>query len=513
MTAGFGELTEKARHLVAEGDLGRAQHLLADALAGVDVRPVNASPDLVEAAGLLARVLVALGEAHSARAWAAFAHTAATRLYGRADERSVTAAVTLAAVLHRVGAGARAARLYSEVIVELAARDGAEAHSVLAAHADLATVEYARGQCDVARQRLQNTWALHRKVYGDGHPSGIKMLAKLGAMERDCGRWAEAHEHLTLAKQLCRRHLPNDNPLTTQVTGLAQAIGDLEHVCGGPTSPSRDTPIVSVVAQLPQVVEGPVEVHLPEPPVYRPTAQAGSGSSNRQNAFTRPEATGNPLDDYRRPPDELFDEPWQPAESAPPRAVVGLTDCVPSNVGGVPNAAEADTPSNHPPPAPASSPPVSETRATQWLLLTAGVIVALLLGTIAIVATIFAPDPPDSESAIAATPSRASTPAATPSPTPAGSPDQVRLTDRRDSVVLHWRYPVQAEGPVVIAGGRSGQERRIFAELPAGTDSYTAHGLSRSSDYCFTIAVVWSTDTVAQAKPVCTHRGRPSAKR
>ena len=134
-------------------------------------------------------MLVALGEPHSARGWAAFAYAATTRLHGRSDPRTVSAAATLAAVLHRVGSHSRAARLYQEVILELTAQDGPESLRVLAAHADLATVEYARGQCRSARDRLQDAWELHREVYGDGHPSGIKMLARLGAMQRDCGQF------------------------------------------------------------------------------------------------------------------------------------------------------------------------------------------------------------------------------------------------------------------------------------------------------------------------------------
>ncbi|MBQ0897663.1 tetratricopeptide repeat protein, partial [Micromonospora sp. U56] len=116
MPSGFGELTLQAHHLVSAGDLAGAQRLLADALTDADPRPDHASPELADAAGLQARVLVALGEPHSARGWAAFAYAAATRLYGRSDERTISAGATLAAVLHRVGSNARAARLYSDVI-------------------------------------------------------------------------------------------------------------------------------------------------------------------------------------------------------------------------------------------------------------------------------------------------------------------------------------------------------------------------------------------------------------
>ncbi|MFU8849748.1 tetratricopeptide repeat protein [Micromonospora sp. SL1-18] len=539
MTSGFGELTVQAHHLVAEGDLAGAQRLLADALTDADPRPANATPELAEAAGLQARVLVALGEPHTARGWAAFAYAAATRLYGRSDERTVTAAATLAAVLHRVGSDARAARLYSDVIIELTARDGPEAQRVLAAHADLATVEYARGHCDVARDRLQDTWELHREVYGDGHPSGIKMLAKLGAMERDCGRHAESHEHLTLAEELCELHLPADDPLAAQVTGLVRAGADPDHVCAAPAPPTREAPVVPA-ARVPPAAECPPEPALPEPPLhhppeptlpepplhhppepsfpepplYHPPGRTEGGRPSVPTPRMPPEAA-DPFDDYPWPSDEPAEEPWRPGESALPPTVVGLTESEPEGVRRVEPAADPGVPPRYLP-VHVPRPPAPERRTSPWLpLVVAGVIVVLSLGTIAVIAGVSrvgrphdapGPAPGTTGTPAGGTPSGTGTPNAAPAVSPGAPPGQVRLTDRRDSIVLSWTYPAGAEGPVVVAGGRSGQEQHTFLQLPAGTDSYTAYGLGRSTDYCFTVAVVWSTDTVARAAPVCTRR-------
>ncbi|KAB1116720.1 tetratricopeptide repeat protein [Micromonospora aurantiaca] len=482
MSSGFADLTVQAHQLVSEGDLDGAQRLLADALSDADPRPGNASPELAEAAGLQARVLVALGEPHSARGWAAFAYAAATRLFGRSDERTVTAAATLAAVLHRVGSDARAARLYSDVIIELTARDGPESQRVLAAHADLATVEYARGQCEVARDRLQDAWELHREVYGDGHPSGIKMLAKLGAMERDCGRYADSHEHLTLAEELCRLHLDSDDPLAAQVAGLARAAADPDHVC-----PALDEPV--------------------ETPLYHPPGRAAE-TAHVPTPRTAPEADG--FDDYPWPPDDPAEQPWRPDADPLPPTVVGLADDQ-AGVRRVPP----------PPPEPPSRylpvhvprPPVAERRARPWLpLVVLGVAVALLLGTVAVIAGVSRVDdgrdaPPPATSAPPPTSAGPvpSTPAAAKPGTP---PGRFTLTDRRDSIVLSWTYPAGAEGPVVVAGGRSGQPQGTFATLPAGSADYIAYGLDRTTDYCFTVALVWSTDTVARTGPVCTKRRR-----
>ncbi|KAB1924260.1 tetratricopeptide repeat protein, partial [Micromonospora sp. ALFpr18c] len=315
MPSGFGELTDQAHHLVSSGDLAGAQRLLSDALTDADPRPANATEELAEAASLQARVLVALGEPHSARGWAAFAYAATTRLHGRSDPRTVAAAATLAAVLHRVGSHSRAARLYQEVIIELTAQDGPESLRVLAAHADLATVEYARGQCTVARDRLQDAWELHREVYGDGHPSGIKMLARLGAMQRDCGQFAEAHDNLALARELCRQHLPADDPLAVQVAALARAAANPDHVCADEPSTPRDAPTVPA-ARVPPLDDRPVDSG------YHPPHHAGST------------AAGGTVPNPRTPSDEPGDATWPPeparesvspsSEAPVPPSVVGL---------------------------------------------------------------------------------------------------------------------------------------------------------------------------------------------
>ncbi|MET7472057.1 tetratricopeptide repeat protein [Micromonospora sp. NPDC005686] len=520
MSSGFADLTVQAHQLVSEGDLDGAQRLLADALSDADPRPGNASPELAEAAGLQARVLVALGEPHSARGWAAFAYAASTRLFGRSDERTVTAAATLAAVLHRVGSDARAARLYSDVIIELTARDGPESQQVLAAHADLATVEYARGQCEVARDRLQDAWELHREVYGDGHPSGIKMLAKLGAMERDCGRYADSHEHLTLAEELCRLHLDTDDPLAAQVAGLARAAADPDHVCPAPAPeppPARTAPVVPA-ARVPPATEGPHDLppYSPpalddpvEAPLYHPPGRAAE-VAHVPTPRAAPEADGDAFDDYPWPPDRPAEQPWRPGADPLPPAVVGLADDEPDGVRRVPPPPEA--PSRYLP-VHVPRPPAAPRRARPWLpLVVLGVAVALLLGTIAVIAGVSRVDdgrgtPPPASSA--PQPTSAGPPPTTPAAAAPGTPPgRFTLTDRRDSIVLSWTYPAGAEGPVVVAGGRAGQPQGTFATLPAGSADYIAYGLDRTTDYCFTVALVWSTDTVARTGPVCTTRRR-----
>ncbi|MEV4119665.1 tetratricopeptide repeat protein [Micromonospora sp. NPDC049645] len=532
MSSGFGELTDQAHHLVSSGDLAGAQQLLSDALTDADPRPANATPELAEAASLQARVLIALGEPHSARGWAAFAYAATTRLHGRADPRTVAAAATLAAVLHRVGSHSRAARLYQEVIIELTAQDGPESLRVLAAHADLATVEYARGQCTVARDRLQDAWELHREVYGDGHPSGIKMLARLGAMQRDCGQFAEAHDNLALARELCRQHLPADDPLAAQVASLARAAANPDHACADNPPTARDTPVVPA-ARVPPHGDRPAEAgyHPPAPP----PPHTGAVPTPRMPSDEPVRSTGGgwPSD----PADEL---PPHPADPPVPPSVVGLAGGT-QEQPGVYRLHRADVPADsYPPSDPYRRPdpyaPVEPYTPSRLLpvpvhrapaqprnrlvpVLVAGVVV-VLLGAAAVIAGVARVDgddepttPPASASPTAGAPTgTAPAPGAGAAPSggsaapPGTPPTAVTLRDTRDSIALNWTYPAGSEGPVVIAGGRTGQTHNIFATLPAGTTSYVIYALNRTNDFCFTVAVAWSTDTVAQSKQVCTRR-------
>ena len=59
---------------------------------------------------------------------------------------------------------------------------------------------------------------------------------------------------------------------------------------------------------------------------------------------------------------------------------------------------------------------------------------------------------------------------------------------------------------MLISGGRAGQGQRAFQQLPAGSTDYVVYGLNEQLNYCFTVAVVHSTDKVAASEPVCTAR-------
>jgi len=498
--AQLAELTQRAQTLSSEGDLVGARRVLAGVLDQADATdPRTADAELALAAALHARILIALGDAHGARLWATFAHEAEERLHGPRDERTVAAAATHAAVLHRVGHYGRAAQVYERLVTDLTAIDGPDSPRVLAAEADLATAEHAAGHCTSARARLTGAWVRHRHRHGDASPAGIKMLARLGAMERECARDGESAEHLALAQELCARYLPADHPLVRQVAALAVAPASGKHVCGrveqstGPASvPFPRRPPV------PDPAEGgdfPPADALRPPPDNRPTDP--NGTVYQQPLY---------LADVAAAPGDLTGRHAR-ADTPPPRAGQRFPEFGPDGRPqpiGTARAATLETPPNSERLLPVRTDQPPPRRHQPFLL------IAVLIAGIAVAIAVVALTLPDANGATGARPTVAPTTAAaappptasahaSASPTPAGeagAPTGVKLKDNRDSVALSWVYPKGAEGPVLISGGRSGQPLRAFQQLPAGTTDYMVYGLDDTQNYCFTVSVAYSTDRI-----------------
>ena len=515
----LAELTAHAQTLTSAGDLAGARDVLADVLDPADADPQRASPDLALAAALQARILIALGDPHAARTWAGFAHAAEERLHGPHDERTIAAAATHAAVLHRVGNHGRAAQLYHELVGELAALDGRLSPRVLAAEADLATAEHAAGHCTAARARLADVWIRHREVYGDASASGIKMLARLGAMERECGRDGDAQEHLTQAQEMCARYLPADHPLAQQIARLAGTTPSGRHVCGrvqrstGPTSGGPAAGVTRVPATTPGVT--PMRREPPAP-----------GDLTGRHARTEPPITlplTSPAPKPVEPPEGA--EPVH-AEPLPPQAWT-VQPPGPWPPDSFPPAAYP--PDAYPPgprlprqPVDLAGAPVADRRlpvpvdrsdphSSKQPLLLAAVLIAGIAAAAAIVAATLpqgsvGPTPVPQAGAQTTTSAPTSATASAAPTNAAVAPTGVTLRDNRDSVSLTWRYPKRSEGPVLISGGRTGQEQRAFQQLPAGTTEYVVYGLNKQNNYCFTVAVVYTVDQVAASKAVCTKR-------
>jgi hypothetical protein len=238
---------------VDAGELDAAQELLSQMLATLPSDARKARPAEAEAVVLQTGVLLSLGEPHAARGWAAYGHATFRRLYGDRDRRTLHSLGLLAAVLTRVGAHVRAAQRYEHLIEIFTELEGPHSEKTLAARADLATVDHARGHCVQARQDLADAIADHQAVFGVVHPVGVRMTARLANMYRDCREPARAAALLDQA----RSHavgLPGE--IVDLLTVAARGRPDPDHVCQA-----------SVVAE----VETPRnEVAVRETPIARP---------------------------------------------------------------------------------------------------------------------------------------------------------------------------------------------------------------------------------------------------
>ena len=213
----------------------------------------RARPAEAEAAVLQSGVLLSLGDPHAARAWAAYGHATFRRLYGDRDRRTLHSLGLLAAVLTRVGAHGRAAQRYQHLIEIYTEIEGPHSERTLAARADLATVDHARGQCVQARKDLADIIADHQAVFGVVHQVSVRMLARLAGMYRDCGESQQARALLDQARANAIG-LPVD--IVDLLSAAARTRPNPEHVCE-----------VAVIAE----VETPhAEIAVREAPIARP---------------------------------------------------------------------------------------------------------------------------------------------------------------------------------------------------------------------------------------------------
>jgi Tetratricopeptide repeat/Fibronectin type III domain len=113
----------------------------------------------------------------------------------------------------------------------------------------------------------------------------------------------------------------------------------------------------------------------------------------------------------------------------------------------------------------------------------------------------------------AAPPTAPNTAAAAASPVPPSPtvpalppPADVRLTDNGESVTLTWSDPSNGRVPFIVAGGRDDAGSSPFTTVDPGRTTATIYGLRTDTNYCFTVAAVWSADTIMTSPRTCTQR-------
>jgi len=243
----------RARAHVDAGELDAAQELLSQMLATLPADARKARPAEAEAVVLQTGVLLSLGEPHAARGWAAYGHATFRRLYGDRDRRTLHSLGLLAAVLTRVGAHGRAAQRYQHLIEIFTELEGPRSEKTLAARADLATVEHARGHCVKARNDLAGVIAEHQAAFGTVHVVSVRMLARLAGMYRDCG---DPDRAVALLDQARSNAIGLPGEIIDLLTVASRAKADADHVCEAPAPADVETP--------------PAQIAVREAPIARP---------------------------------------------------------------------------------------------------------------------------------------------------------------------------------------------------------------------------------------------------
>jgi MinD-like ATPase involved in chromosome partitioning or flagellar assembly len=164
--------------------------------------------------------------------------------------------------------------------VHAALRNAAQAHALyvgthgehaavtLDAAADLATCLHRSARCTEGVRLMQST--VDQYVSGHGHdPTSIGMLARLGAMMRDCGQFDRAHHLLGQARHLARTLLPPGDGLLTAITRLSRAGADASHACTADRQPAGALSTEVWLAAM----------RDPEPTFDPPVQPAGDGSA------------------------------------------------------------------------------------------------------------------------------------------------------------------------------------------------------------------------------------------
>jgi len=454
-----GPTLARARQLVSQLNFHAAQQVLHDTMGRARQDPGRADPLEAEAAVLYAGVLLQLGDPSAAANWASYAHTAMRRLHGERDHRTLHALGVLALTQHRAGALGLASRHYQQLVAALSAVDGPESERALAAKADAAGVDHALGRCSEARAALAQVIEAHKLGHGPAHPVGIRMMARLAAMWRDCGDFQRARDLVAQARTQATALAPDDETHRL-LDAAAQATANKNHQCG--------------MASAPAVVVPRAHDLLPPP----------------RNGTVTPNITEWPEDDVAEPsmPEYLPPPtPPPPPTMAPP----------PPPVLFRPQPVMVRQPKPKRPPNPA--------RAKALGIIALGAVAAAAVSLVA-VAMLASGSPQKPADAAPSEQPAAVTPSVAPAVQPSGPVGNLRLVDNGNSISVSWLYPANAKGPIIISAAVAGEPMRAMQSLPAGTENYVLPGLNPDRDYCVTVAVAYSAEHVVMASPVCTNR-------
>ncbi|GGM13926.1 hypothetical protein ACFFX1_31925 [Dactylosporangium sucinum] len=443
--------------------------------------------------------------------------------------------------------------LLDEAVDRAGAQLGTDDPEVLAATGLLAKFHADLGELADARRVLEESLAAGYQRLGDGHEVMLGLAYELARIADELGNVFEAKRRYGQLVRLGPQALGDDHPsvrAARRYLGLAEQAPPVHvphttapapfdpvsppRAAGPQIWPAEDRPVFEPHSPWPEMqpsgppAYGPPPVSVPPisvPPVSIPPASTPPVSVPA--AFSAPPSYGPPP--VSTPP--LYGPP--PVSTPPAHGSLPSAEALPYGTTGYPaSAPPASAPPASAPPAsgpPASAPPASGPPAsappwaeqepadvTDWepkrrspvtaLLVIA--LVALVGGAAAAVVAFVVARPGGTDQAAPPLATATSGPAPSQGGGPTGNPrapTQLRLRDDRTAITLTWIDPSAGTVPFIVAGGQEGALRQLQV-MPAGSTTYTINGLNPKLDYCFTVAAVYSTDSVELSDLACTNR-------
>jgi ATPases involved in chromosome partitioning len=216
------------------GDHRQALAAAYPTVVRVEQDPASASSEDWQLVTMYALATAYRGDPRRAVACATAAYRALCALHGPFDEAAMSAQRALAVAQQAAGDLLGAVRTVEAVWALSERTRGTTAAQTLLAAADLAAAQHRVGRCDEALRLMESTVDTYVTRYGHD-ATGIRMLARLGAMIRDCGDFDRGHELLGQARRLAQ----GDDGLMAAITALARANVDPDHHC---TADARSRP-------------------------------------------------------------------------------------------------------------------------------------------------------------------------------------------------------------------------------------------------------------------------------
>jgi hypothetical protein len=236
MTVGEQVTLDEVRAHLDRGDHRRALAAAYPTVVRVEQDPASASSEDWQLVTMYALATAYRGDPQRAVACATAAYRALSALHGPFDEAAMSAQRALAVAQQAAGDLLGAVRTVEAVWALSERTRGPTAALTLLAAADLAAAQHRIGRCDEAIRLMESTVDTYVARYGHD-ATGIRMLARLGAMIRDCGDFDRGHELLGQARRLAQ----GDDGLVGAITALVRADVDPDHHCTADTRALRST--------------------------------------------------------------------------------------------------------------------------------------------------------------------------------------------------------------------------------------------------------------------------------